>query len=150
MDRVEKPQFIVDSDCSLLCRDPSDPAGKNRPGEARASDHRHRGATGALQLAGHLVGLGQGHVTELPHRLPAAAHRDGDTHVRMHLDLIGPEVQHHGTDFAAEGGADRHGRGGVGHRPQARRWSSGKGRVRPGLTLVAALALGIMGRPEPC
>jgi hypothetical protein len=48
--------------------------------------------------------------------------------VRMHLDLIGPEVEHHGTDFAAEGGADRHGRRGLGHRPKARRWCSGKGR----------------------
>lgn len=80
--------------------------------------------------------------------MPAASRGDGDAHVRMHLDLIGPEVQHHGTDFAAEGGADRHGRRGEEHRPQARRWSSGKGRVRPGLTLAVALALGIVGRPE--
>ena len=81
---------------------------------------------------------------------PAArgAPRDCDAHVRMHLDLNGPEVQHHGTDLAAEGGADRHGRRGVGHRPQARRWSGGKGRMRPGLTLAAALALGIVGRPS--
>ena len=94
------------------------------------------------------MGLGQGHVAELLHRLPAAAHGDGDAHVRMHLDLIGPEVQHHSTDLAAEGGADRHGKGGEGHRPQARRWSSSKGRVRPGLTLAVALALGIVGRPS--
>jgi hypothetical protein len=51
----------------------------------------------------------------------------------MHLDLIGPEVQHHGTDFAAEGGAeggaDRHREWGEGHRPQARCRHRGKGRV---------------------
>ena len=102
-----------------------------RPAEAAASDHRHRGARGALQLAGHLVGLGQGHVTELLHRLAAAAHGDRDAHMRVHLVLIGPEVEHHGTDFAAEGGADRHREWGEEPRLQARCRHGGKGSAAP-------------------
>jgi hypothetical protein len=121
---------------------------EHRPAEATASDHRHRGARGTLQLAGYLVRLGQRHVAKLLHRLAAATHGDRDAHMRMHLDLIGPEVQHHGTDFAAEGGADRHREWGEGHRPQARCRPRGKGRLRPGLTLAVALVLGIVGRPR--
>jgi hypothetical protein len=84
-----------------------------RPAEAPASEHRHRGAELALQLAGQRMGTGCGHVPDLFDRLAAAAHRLGDPLMAIGLDPIGIDVQHQGADFAAGGGGNRHGREGV-------------------------------------
>ena len=87
----------------------SRPARKPQPAEALASDHRHRGARAALQLAGQGLGAGHGHIAELLDRLAAAADGLGDALMAIGLDAIGLDVEHEGADFAT-GSGDRHGR----------------------------------------
>ena len=79
-------------------------------------DHRDGGVGPALQLAGQLMGFGHGHKADLFDGLTATAQGDIEALMAKGLDAIWIDMHHQGTDFAAGGLADRHGRNGVGHR----------------------------------
>ena len=68
------------------------PARRSWPAAALASEHRHRGARAALELAGQLMGKGHGYVAELFDWLAAAPDELGDALVAMGLDAIGIDV----------------------------------------------------------
>ena len=85
-------------------------------GPTGASNHRDGGIEAALELAGQLMGLGHGHETDLFDGLTSAAQGDIEALMAKGFDAIWIDMHHQGTDFAAGGLADRHGRNGVGHR----------------------------------
>lgn len=95
------------------------PARKTQPATALASEHRHRGAWAALELADQLMGKGHGHVADFFDRLAAAPDGLGDALMAMGLDAIWIDVEHQGADFAAGSGnaarPDPCRRCGVGH-----------------------------------
>ena len=72
--------------------------GRQRPS---ASDHRHRSAKAALQLAAQSMGAGHRHIAELLDRLTATADGLGDALVAIGLDAIGIDVHDQAADFAA-------------------------------------------------
>ena len=122
----------------------------NRPGypgrlRTSASDHRHRGAKAALQLAGEGMGAGHGQIAELLDRLTAAADGLGDALMAIGLDAIRIDVHDQAADFAAGSFADRHGGRGVGRQLVARPHGGCKDCVAP-----RGAPTGHAARPDPC
>jgi hypothetical protein len=74
------------------------------------SDHRDGGAFGALEEAGHCMGIFCRDQAELFDRLAATTNGSGDPLMAIGLDAIGIGVEHQKADLAAGSGGACHGR----------------------------------------